>query len=178
MGAGVFLGMHVPWFACVKHECALRQGPPADPAWFTVVTRSLVTCEGLAHTWPPQPCPLVGGGQPECTFVCAEHQVGWGQRGTLCLTLSLPATSVRSALSDRCTWCHIAANMLWDHGNNRTSLGSEAASFLTIRHERNHFRCQKRMPDKREHFSFCGSAVCPQATALIVFFSLFLLAYN
>lgn len=60
-----------------------------------------------------------------------------------------------------------AANMLWDHGNNRSSLGSYAASFLTIRHERNNFRCQKRNCDKRKHFGFHGTGVCPEATALI-----------
>lgn len=61
----------------------------------------------------------------------------------------------------------LAANMLWDHGNNLSSLGSYAASFLTIRHERNNLRCQKRNCDKRKHFGFHGTGVCPQATALI-----------
>lgn len=60
-----------------------------------------------------------------------------------------------------------AANMLWDHGNNLSSLGSYAASFLTIRHERNNLRCQKGNCDKRKHFGFHGTGVCPQATALL-----------
>ena len=71
-----------------------------------------------------------------------------------------------------------AANMLWDHGNNRSSLGSYAASFLTIRHERNNFRCQKRNCDKRKHFGFHGTGVCPQATALIKKTCLFLYIHN
>lgn len=87
--------------------------------------------------------------------VCAECQVWLAAERAPGLNLSLPATSARRSLEWQVYMdAASAANMLWDHGNNRSSPGSCAASFFSIRHERNNFRCQKRISDNRKHFSF------------------------
>ena len=95
--------------------------------------------------------------------VCAECQVWVAAERALGLNLSLPATSAHRSLEWQVYMdTASAANMLWDHGNNRSSPGSSAASFFSIRHERNNFRCQKRISDNRKHFSFHALESAPK----------------
>lgn len=111
---------------------------------------------------PSQPC-QVAGGALEHTPVCAERQVWVAAERAPGLSLSLPATSAHRSLEWQVYMdAASAANMLWDHGNNRSSPGSSAASFFSIRHERNNFRCQKRISDNRKHFSFHALESAPK----------------
>ena len=111
---------------------------------------------------PSQPCQAVGGAAGAHPCVCRMPGVGGGREG-LGLNLSLPATSAHRSLEWQVYMdTASAANMLWDHGNNRSSPGSGAASFFSIRHERNNFRCQKRISDNRKHFSFHALGSAPK----------------
>lgn len=123
----------------------------------TALVLSSVTCEGLTHM-PTQPCPVAGDRSAAMHLqVCRVLSGGGAGRK--------PASELELAchICAQCPWvtgvhdATSAANMLWDHSNNHMSSGSGAASFFTIRHERNNFRCQKRMADIGRHFSSHGT---------------------